>query len=216
MSVRLDDLEAWLLDEHAGTVDPDRLTVVRSELTRMVGESVAGVVVELGCFRGAMSVWMRAVLDDAGDTDREIWVFDSFRGLPEPGEHDSDHLGAGEIATTVPDFLATHDKWQLRYPVIHEGWFEETLPRALTQPIAFAYLDGDFYDSILVSLEHTVPLLSRKGALIIDDYADVERNPRAWNGLPGVKRASDHYFGLPSPVEVVAGTGDLAFGRYRR
>lgn len=52
------------------------------------------------------------------------------------------------------------------------------------------------------------------GTLIVDDYADLEANPKAWNGLPGVKAACEDYFRAPSPLQVIAGAGDLAFGRY--
>ncbi len=87
--------------------------------------------------------------------------------------------------------------------------------RELPDEIAFAYLDGDFYDSTLTGLTHCVTRLVPTGVLLVDDYADTAVNPRAWDGLPGVKRACDAYFGAPSPVTVV-GEGDLAFGRYEK
>ena len=49
-----------------------------------------------------------------------------------------------------------------------------------------------------------------------DDYADPEANPRTVVKFPGVKTACDEYFGSPSPVEVLVGEGDLAYGRYLR
>ncbi|MFC8896932.1 TylF/MycF/NovP-related O-methyltransferase [Streptomyces cinereoruber] len=216
MDPMLKDLREWLLREHAGTVCADRLRVIADELTDLTDRGLPGAVVELGCYRGAMALWIRSVLDSLGDRDREIHVYDSFQGMPAPGSEDSDHLAAGELRSSPDDVRATHAAWGRPAPVIHPGWFDETLPEELPEEIAFAYLDGDFYDSTLTGLTHCVPRLVPTGVLLVDDYADTAVNPRAWDGLPGVKRACDAYFGAPSPVSVVVGEGDLAFGRYEK
>ncbi|ARF76972.1 TylF/MycF/NovP-related O-methyltransferase [Streptomyces sp. NPDC012600] len=212
----LKDLREWLLREHSGTVCADRLRVIADELANLAARGVPGAVVELGCYRGAMALWIRSVLDSLGDRDREIHVYDSFQGMPAPGAEDSDHLAAGELRSSPDDVRATHAAWGRPAPVIHPGWFDETLPKELPDEIAFAYLDGDFYDSTLTGLTHCVTRLMPTGVLLVDDYADTALNPRAWDGLPGVKRACDVYFGAPLPVTVVVGEGDLAFGRYEK
>ncbi|MFB6528974.1 TylF/MycF/NovP-related O-methyltransferase [Streptomyces sp. NPDC056399] len=216
MDPTLKDLREWLLREHSGTVCTDRLRVVANELADMTACGLPGAVVELGCYRGAMALWIRCVLDSLGDRDREIHVYDSFQGMPTPGTEDSDHLAAGELRSSPDDVRATHAAWGRPAPVIHPGWFDETLPKELPDEIAFAYLDGDFYDSTLTGLTHCVTRLMPTGVLFVDDYADTAVNPRAWDGLPGVKRACDAYFGTPSPVTAVVGEGDLAFGRYEK
>ncbi|MBT2381781.1 class I SAM-dependent methyltransferase [Streptomyces sp. ISL-111] len=216
MDPTLKDLREWLLREHAGTVCADRLHVIADELAGLTARGLPGAVVELGCYRGAMALWIRSVLDSLGDRDREIHVYDSFQGMPAPGVEDSDHLAAGELRSSPDDVRATHAAWGRPAPVIHPGWFDETLPEELPDGIAFAYLDGDFYDSTLTGLTHCVTRLVPTGVLLVDDYADTTVNPRAWDGLPGVRRACDAYFGAPSPVTVVVGEGDLAFGRYEK
>ncbi|MGV9247256.1 TylF/MycF/NovP-related O-methyltransferase [Streptomyces sp. NPDC003710] len=216
MDPTLKDLQEWLLREHSGTVCADRLHVIAAELADMSARGVPGAVVELGCYRGAMALWIRSVLDSLGDRERQIRVYDSFQGMPAPGVEDSDHLVAGELRSSPDDVRATHAAWGKPAPVIHPGWFDETLPKELPDEIAFAYLDGDLYDSTLTGLTHCVTRLVPTGVLLVDDYADTAVNPRAWDGLPGVKRACDAYFGAPSPVTVVVGEGDLAFGRYEK
>ncbi|MFC5187974.1 TylF/MycF/NovP-related O-methyltransferase [Actinomadura harenae] len=209
-----DNVRDWLLTEQAGTVCADRLNVMDDELRRLIGHRVDGAIVELGCYRGAMALWIRCVLDRLGDRRREVHVYDSFAGMPAPGDHDSDHLAQGELCSAPQDVLDTHSRWGRPPPTIHAGWFEQTLPSELPPAIALAYLDGDFYDSTLIGLRACVPRLAPAGVLLLDDYADTAANPKAWDGLPGVKRAADDFFGLPSPVEAVIGDGDLAFGRY--
>jgi O-methyltransferase len=211
----LPELHAWLLREHGETVDPDRLHYVRAEVERVVAEGVPGPVVELGCFRGAMTVWIRAVLDSLGD-DRPIHVFDSFEGLPESTEEDEIVMPSAAMSASQQEFLATWAVWHGEPPVQHPGWFEDTLPTGLPEPIAFGYLDGDLYSSTQVSLTEVVPRLAPGGSIILDDYADPEANPRTAVKFPGVKLAGDEYFGTPSPVEVLVGEGDLAYGRYVR
>lgn len=210
----MDEIREWLLKEHVGTVCADRLRVITDELHDLHQRGLPGAVVELGCYRGAMALWMRCVLDSIGEFEREIHVFDSFAGMPAPGDQDSDHLAEGELRSSPSDVLDTHARWDRKPPTIHAGWFDHTLPIGLPGTIALAYLDGDFYASTLTGLRHCVPNLTPGAALLIDDYADTVANPRAWDGLPGVKRASDAYFGQPSPVEALIGDGDLAFGRY--
>lgn len=216
MDPSLKELSEWLLHEHSGTVCADRLHVIADELAALHGRGLSGAVVELGCYRGAMALWVRSVLDSLGDRRREIHVYDSFQGMPAPGTEDSDHLAVGELRSSPDDVRATHAAWGRPAPAIHPGWFAETLPTTLPNEIAFAYLDGDFYASILTGLRHCVPRLVPNSVMLVDDYADTDLNPRAWDGLPGVKRACDEYFGAPSPMTVVLGDGDLAFGRYQQ
>jgi O-methyltransferase len=211
----MDRLRDWLLTEHGGTVCADRLAVLKEELESVAAAGTPGPVVEIGCYRGAMALWMRAVLDAVGEGDRLIHVYDSFRGLPEPGLHDIAELPMGELVASADEVIANHVRWDKRAPIIHAGWFADTLPTGLPEPIAFAYLDGDLYESILTSLKYSVPRLAPGAVLVVDDYADTAVNPKAWTGAPGVKKACDDYFGSPSPIRVVPGEGDLAFGLYR-
>jgi len=211
----LTEISSWLLREHGETVDADRLRYVRRELERIVRERVPGAVVELGCFRGAMTLWIRSVLDALG-AHPALHVYDSFRGLPDSTEEDEIVLPTGAMTASQDELLTTLTAWRKPSPQLHPGWFEDTLPTELPGEIAFAYLDGDLYSSTMVSLAECVPRLAPGGAIILDDYADPQANPRAVVKMAGVKLACDEYFGLPSPVEVLVGEGDLAYGRYVR
>jgi len=121
-------------------------------------------------------------------TQRTIHLFDSFEGLPEPGKLDgaaaiaySEGRSSGqlssihkceaslsEVRSLLLDRLGFSDK-QIHF---HVGWFQKSVPadaKDLGQ-IAVLRLDGDWYDSTLVCLEHLYPLLSPGGLLILDDY----------------------------------------------
>jgi len=215
MSSNAAQIRSWLLEQHANTVCADRLKATADLVWGLDRQGVRGSFVEVGCFKGAMSLWLRVLLDELPWSDRDIHVYDSFQGLPPPGDQDSAHLAGGELVASPADVLAIHARWGRDAPEVHAGWFRDILPTQLPPSIAFAYLDGDFYDSILTSLQYCVPRMVPGGVLVIDDYADTSINPRAWDGLPGVKRACDDYFARADSVEVIIGDGDLAYGVYR-
>ncbi|MFF0087085.1 TylF/MycF/NovP-related O-methyltransferase [Streptomyces canus] len=204
-----------LASANPNMTDLDRLTNLYWGLTSVLRADVPGAVVELGCNAGLTSVLFASVIL-AEDPGRELHLFDSFEGLPAPSAHDA-YLKEGDCRTSPAELRASFAKWELPEPTVHPGWFDTTLEEGVPPQVAFAYLDSDFYESILISLEHVWPRLAPGGSIVIDDYCDAELNPRAWNGLPGVKKACDDYFG-PRGVSgrVLVGAGDLAFIEYRK
>ena len=67
-----------------------------------------------------------------------------------------------------------------------KGWFQDTLNvnKKFIKNIALLRLDGDFYESTMITLEELYPLVSKGGVVIIDDYG----------GFQGCKKAVDEYF----------------------
>lgn len=195
--------------------DIDRLVNLYHCLSQVLVFDVPGDIVELGCNEGKTSIFLKMIMN-FHSTGKELYAFDSFEGLPAPGKHD-DYLKQGDCFTTKEQFRRNFELWNLELPIIHEGWFNETLHDSLPEKIAFSYLDGDFYDSIFISLEEVYPRLSKNAIVCIDDYCDLDRNERAWPGLPGVKKACDDFFkNKPENVHVLVGTGDLTMGFIRK
>ncbi len=154
---------------------------------------VPGDLVEVGCNEGQSCVLIQKVIDFY-DPKRRLHAYDSFKGLPPPQAKDSDKpfLNAGGLRATPEKLLENFRNVGLRPPNIHVGWFQDTLPTQLPDRICFAHLDGDFYESILISIQHVYPRLSKGGVCLIDDYCDPAVN-KGWNKLPGVKKACDEY-----------------------
>ena len=73
----------------------------------------------------------------------------------------------------------------LRVPVIKKAWFNELCDEDLPKKIAFAFLDGDFYESIKTSLVLVGTKIAKKGVVAVHDYD----NP----ALPGVTKAVDEW-----------------------
>lgn len=215
---RLADSNSVIFDlaaDNPNMTDLDRLTNLYWALCSVLRSGIPGDVVELGCNAGRTSVLLEMVLE-AEEADRNLHLYDSFDGLPAPSDADR-YLKQGDCKASESDVLAVFERWNLRLPQVHAGWFEATLPLQLPDRVAFAYLDGDFYGSIHTSLTHVWPRLSAGGSVIVDDYCDRELSPRAWDGLPGVKKACDEFFTeVPASRRVLVGAGDLAFAEFRK
>jgi O-methyltransferase len=204
-----------LAEDNEDMSDVDRLVNIYWALVQVLYFGVPGAVVELGCNAGKTSVFLQMIIDETC-SGRELHLYDSFQGLPRPGQNDA-YLAEGDCTATTDQLRASFARWSLREPLVHEGWFQQTLPEHLPDEICFAYLDGDFYDSIKISLKHVWPRVSPGGLILIDDYADTSKNPAAWDGLPGVRTAVDEYFSTdPAEPFVLVGTGDLAMAGVRK
>ena len=63
-----------------------------------------------------------------------------------------------------------------------QGLFQDTLK--VDEPVAFAHLDGDWYESTMTCLERIVPHLVVGGRIVLDDYFHYS----------GCRDAVDEYF----------------------
>lgn len=130
------------------------------------------------------------------NSTRRVHLFDSFDGIPAPGEHDTDiepgmHAAfADQTRCTLEDCKNHFREWGIPDELLcwHQGPFSETVLNdnlgygCELEHIAVLRLDGDLYESTKVCLEHLYPLLSPGGWCIIDDM-----------GLVGARKAVDEY-----------------------
>lgn len=155
-----------------------RLDNIQECVERVLQDEIPGDVIEAGVWRGGATIFMRAILRAYGDTQRKVWVADSFRGLPRPNveKYPADHgydlsvwrglaVSADEVRENFRRFQLLDDQ-----VVFLEGWFAETLPVAPIDRLAVLRLDGDLYESTMDGLVHLYPRLSPGGFAIVDDY----------------------------------------------
>ncbi len=148
--------------------------------------SVPGDYVELGCYKGDTSLLLAEILKG---TDKKLYIYDSFEGLPEKTGADESVAGenfkGGELYVTKREVKERFLRANLPVPVIKKAWFNELTDGDLPERIAFAFLDGDFYESIRDSLHLIENKMVDGGVIIVHDY----KNP----ALPGVARAVDEW-----------------------
>ena len=151
--------------------------------------AVPGDFVEFGCYKGDTSLLLAELLveNHVEKSVKKLWIYDSFEGLPEKRVEDRSVLGvafrAGELGVTKREVKGRFLRAGLPVPVIRKKWFADLNEEDVPERIAFAFLDGDFYESIRDSLKLVVPRISEGGVIVVHDYT----NP----ALPGVKKAVD-------------------------
>lgn len=177
-------------------VGEKELGVVWRELSAILAAGVPGDIAEFGCYAGTTSQFIRRRLDETEESaKRAFHVYDSFQGLPAKTDADQSPAGEqfteGKLSVSKKDFLREFQAAHLVPPIVHKGWFNDLTSADVPKHIAFAYLDGDFYQSILDSLRLVWPRLSPGGVMLVDDYGR--------EALPGPKRAVHDFFGGHPP-----------------
>ncbi|MDZ4683945.1 MAG: TylF/MycF/NovP-related O-methyltransferase [Planctomycetaceae bacterium] len=144
---------------------------------------ISGCIVECGTWRGGMLAGLAETLG----SDRCYIGFDSFAGLPpaqpidgaEAMQYQADRSGVWfhDNCTAKQSEAETAMRMSGAKRVeLVVGWFEETVPGWVApEPIALLRLDGDWYDSTKVCLQHLIPQMTPGGLVIVDDYY-------AWGG----------------------------------
>lgn len=143
-------------------------------------ETVPGAVCEFGIASGATSALMA---NEMRAWEKQLWLFDSFEGLPRPTEKDvliDDIHGVGSMAAYEGRmaFARTGVEQRLKaiaFPpervVVVPGFIEETATSAhLPEAIAFAYIDFDLYEPIRIGLDLVHQRMPAGGHIVVDDY----------------------------------------------
>ncbi|RZL50962.1 MAG: hypothetical protein EOP00_01670 [Pedobacter sp.] len=156
-------------------------------MNRVVEQGVDGDVVELGTFTGSCAMLFQNVIQQS-KSDKILHVFDSF---------ETQFTESGDIQQKL---IANFKKASLKLPVMHKGYFNETLPSGLPEKIAFAHLDcgfgGDKFEHkeiLLFCLNQVYPKLSKGAICVLMDYQDIEGIIGGHDVNPGVKLATDEF-----------------------
>ena len=171
--------------------------------------NVEGDVVECGVWKGGMSAGMAYLLGKG----RKYYLFDSFEGLPKPealdGEYavewqesDDKDLNINNCTAEQADADAIMKKTGVDYQLV-KGWFQDTVPNFEgIEKIAVLRLDGDWYESTMITLEKFEPLVVPGGVIILDDYY-------FWEGCS--KAVHDYLSRQKSTARLVSGDGFMYF-----
>ena len=191
-----------------------RLDNLQECIETVVADDVPGDVLEAGVWRGGAAILMRATLAVLGDTERTVWVADSFQGLPKPrAEHPADaddqHWSQPFLAVSVEQVKRNFTRYQMLDDRVRflEGWFSDTLPTAPVERLAVLRVDGDMYGSTMDVLDALYAKVSVGGFVIIDDYGEIAQCRAAVEEFRAANKISE-------PLQRIDGSG--VFWRRRR
>jgi O-methyltransferase len=195
-------LEIYSLCSDFTMTSIERMYALYKAVEHLSLSKIPGEIVECGVWKGGSCMLVAHTLLSLGDTDRNIYLYDTFAGMNEPTERDF----------SLPDGRSAGRRWRAAqrkdhnrfcyspleevrvnllstgYPedrmIFVEGEVEKTVPGVAASDIALLRLDTDWYESTRHELVHLFPRLVGGGVLIIDDYG-------YWAGS---KKAVDEYF----------------------
>src|ERR1700685_2075531 len=132
-----------------------RMDNLQKCVTDVGNHNIPGDLIETGVWRGGATIFMRAILKALDVKDRNVWVADSFEGLPAPdAERFPNEARAyhgvmmkrefAHLAASLEDVRANFAAFGLLDEQVGflKGWFKDTLPAAPVQRLAVMRLDG--------------------------------------------------------------------------
>jgi Macrocin-O-methyltransferase (TylF) len=151
----------------------------------LIQKRIFGAFVECGVARGGCAALLATVATQEFPR-RQMWLFDSFDGLPSPTSEDygQDQKSTGRhirplvrgsccgTKDEVEALLFSRFGFARDSISLVQGWFQDTLPATKERigPIALLRIDGDWYESTICCLDNLYDLVVPGGSIIIDDY----------------------------------------------
>jgi O-methyltransferase len=178
-----DTMRSRLLASLLGTSISEALFILKYLHAAM---AVEGEVCEFGVAQGATSALLA---NEIRSTGRQVWLFDSFAGLPLPSAEDVtlDHSWIG--AMRYPQAQVQRRLQKIGFPQdrthIVSGFFPASAEGNAPDRICFAYVDFDLYRPVLDALYFVEKRMPKGGAIVVDDYD----HPL----FSGVKKAVDEF-----------------------
>ncbi|AGK77533.1 TylF/MycF/NovP-related O-methyltransferase [Streptomyces microflavus] len=165
---------------------PERLNAFILATRYIARHNIPGDIVECGVWRGGSMQACARTLLSVGETERELYLFDTYEGMTEPTAEDlrRDGRPAQELldaqgkdrpiwaVASLDDVKAGFENVPYPKERVHyvQGRVEDTVPGQAPEQISILRLDTDWYASTKHELEHLYSRLVSGGVLLIDDY----------------------------------------------
>ncbi len=161
---------------------------------------IPGMFLEAGCALGGSAI----LIASAKRAKRPLWIYDVFGMIPPPTMDDPQDVQnryrtiveghstgiGGDKYYGYQENLMDLVQMNLNRFGIHceqhsvsliKGLIQDTMK--ISQPVAFAHVDVDWYEPVATCLRRVFPNLSAGGSIILDDYHD-------WGGC---RKAADEF-----------------------
>lgn len=136
-----------------------------------------GDIVECGVWNGGAAAMMaRSYKDAVGKDERSIWLFDSFEGLPLPGERDGksmvEYYFKGLCKGDLENVKVIFNKLAVPFDNVKivKGWVKDTLQVNTIGQVVLLHIDTDWYESVKTTLDHMYDKVVIGGYIVVDDF----------------------------------------------
>ena len=179
--------------KHLSMLSKDALHNIKN--TVLQTNHLNGNVLEFGCAKGGSAI----VISKFKRKNKQLKLFDVFGQIPPPTDNDEkralDRYKIIDQKKESPNYYGYHpdlinfikeqmDRFNVNNNVSFiKGKYQDTLSES-NNPISFAHIDCNWYESVKCVLIYVIPNLLVNGIVIIDDY-------NCWHGT---NKAANEYF----------------------
>lgn len=155
--------------------------------------NIEGDIAECGVYQGGTLLGIKLVLNSLG-SNKKIFGFDSFEGLPNPS--DNDKIENKHPREALKGFFSDCSFLKLNTKIndlnlisikLVKGYFSDTLSNYDEYKFSLVHLDCDLYDSYKECLNFFYDRVSEGGFIVFDEY-DYSQDV-----YPGAKKAIDEF-----------------------
>jgi predicted O-methyltransferase YrrM len=187
--------------ESLSYLDEEALDDLYQSVATLEREQRGGILIEAGCALGGSAI----VIAAAKAAQRPFFIYDVFGMPPPPSPGDGPEVHAryrivaagespgidgnqyyGYVEDVLDKVLSSFRRHGLEPHEKHVEFVRGMMQETLTgdEPVAFAHVDCDRYESVMTVLQRVAPRMTQGGVMVIDDYD-------TWSGC---RKAVDEYF----------------------
>lgn len=188
----------------------DEIIEIFLELIKKRG--LPGVVVECGCYKGGSAAKISLM---TSLLNKELFLFDSFEGIPENQERhystifneEISGFKRGDYCGRINEVKSNIAKYGCDKSVCFvKGWFDDTLP-GFNKTVLLAYLDVDLVSSTKTCLKYLYRKLVPEGVIYSQDahlplVCDLLGDNQFWEHEVGVNKPSINGLGQKKLVKI--------------
>ena len=121
-------------------INDEQLDQIVIHALEVIENQIEGDFVEFGCYVGESSKYLRKTLDET-NSNKDLYVYDSFEGLPPLSKHE-EGMGwrPGTLNTTEDILIKNFRDNGLKPPYTCKGWFKDVPDYRIPDKICFAFL----------------------------------------------------------------------------
>lgn len=159
----------------------------------LLASCLDGEGAEIGVYRGGSAL----LFSHLKPVNRQLYLFDTFRGMPETDPKLDIHRAGDFQDTSLPQVQSLLGKFT--NVVFRPGFFPETAAGLENQAFSLVHVDADIYTSVLDCCKFFYPRLVGGGVLVFDDYGFLS--------CPGAKQAVREFCNAQNTREIYLPTG---------